>query len=173
MKNLPETELFVECVENKIERRADEESYDGINGIMRLDIDSGNAHQDEERQEEKRQFPLLREEKQELHYRAASHMAAWECCRRPFTGMVCALHEMIEESVLVARHGKASLTVHKVVAGIRKESVAYVLYSRKLVVIDRTRDRDEVEDDVECEEGRKQNERRTKEILSLPEEIVE
>jgi len=142
-----------------------------VDDIMSLDIDGGEAHQNEQRQHAIEQLPVLTAPGQDHEDGGHADMTTGEGCRRLFARFMGTGHTLIEKALGIAWNGERLVVSSKVVADIGERAVGNVVETSSQVIILRSCDGQEDKDDIIDEERRKDDELRTVELLIAAEEI--
>ena len=138
---------------------------------MRLDINGGETHQDVERNHAPEEGFAARAPGEEHQDGGDTHMTAWEGGCGALACIVQTLYERVEETVAPARCGGFLHVGGEIVAHIRKHAIRNLVEPRSQIIILRTRDWQDDKYDVIDEEGTKDDELRTQELVIPLEEV--
>ena len=156
-----------------IEYEAYGEACNDVDGIVGTDIDGGHTHQCQHDADEPRQPPRLGAEGQHQQHNRDADMTAGEGGRGPLAGGVGVNHTLIEPAVLVARHRHHLVVGEEVVADVGEHASGDIVETGGQIVVLRTCDGQQVEDDVEGKEGAYHDQRRALELLIAVQEVIE
>src|SRR3712207_267005 len=97
------------------------ESGDGVDGVMGLNVNRGQAQKDVEWRHGEEQLAIACPAYEQHADRANAHVRAGEGGRGALTGGLGVFHQVIEQAVLVARTGQTSLMVRSEERRVGKE----------------------------------------------------
>ena len=159
--------------EEEIECHTSEQSGNGINGIMRHDVNRGETHEQEKRQHEIEQLAVPAVPRKQHEHGGYANVRAWECCCWTLSGIVCLLHKVIERTVCPARACHSLCMSAEIVVEVWEYAFCYVFKSYCMIVVLRACNRQVDEYHVICEEGCEYDERCTLELAVAVEEIIQ
>lgn len=120
--------------QRKVEHRSGNQSGDGIDEIMSLNIHRGAAEEDKERQEDDHQTAVAGVHGEPHQDRTDAHMRTWKGCRGTFAGRFRALYKLIEHSVDIAWRRQTRLMIIEIIVHIGKNAGRDVLQSDGLII---------------------------------------
>ena len=162
------------CItENDVYHNGRYPSADDIDGIVGLNVNRGEAHQYEERQDAVEELLVSGAPGKEEQDGADAHMTAGEGRGGALAGIVGGLHALVEESVGIAGQGQALAVCGKEIVHVGEHAVGNVVEPRCQIVVLRSRYRQCDEDDVVDEERGEYDEGRAVELLITVTEIEE
>jgi len=156
-----------------IEYEAYGEACNDVDGIVGTYVDRRETHQCQHDADEPRQPPRLGAKSQHQHDDCDADMTAGEGGRGPLAGGVGVNHTLIEEAVLIARHGHHLVVGEEVVTDVGEHASGDIVGTGSQIVVLRSCDGQQVEDDVEGEEGAYDDQRRALELLIAAEKVIE
>ena len=162
---------FPYITENHVDDGCRNPSADDIHGIVRLDVNGGEAHQHEEGQYAIEEFLVLGAPGEEEQDCTDAYMTAGEGGRGAFAGIVGGHHALVEESVAIAGDGQALTVRGEKVVHVGEHSVGDVIHTCGQIVVLWSCDGQRDEDDVVDEERSEYDKGRATEFFITVKEI--
>ena len=159
-------------LQQEVENEAEDDAGEDVDGVVGADVDGGEAHQQEEREDDVEEATAAGAPGQEQQDERESDMTAGEGGRGAFAGHVGNDDEVVEQSAVVAGHVHHLVVGHEVVAEVGEDTLTDVVESDGEVIELWARDGEDDEDDVEQEERGEDDEGHALELLIALEEVV-
>ena len=140
---------------------------------MGIDVHRGEAHEDVERQDDEGEPAAVGASCEEQYDGGDADMAAGECRRGPFAGIMGDVEQVVEEAIAPPRCRHAFAVGEEPVADVGEQAVCDVVGAYCEVVELRSCDGEEYEYEVVGEEGCEEDECRHGQLVVATEEIVE
>mgnify|MGYP007101831046 CR=1 FL=1 len=159
----------------RLEQQVDDDgaypAADHVDYVVGTDIDSGHAHQDVEWHDQPEQPAALGAPGKEQQDGGDAYMTAGEGCRGAFTGFVGTGYALVEEPVAVTRGRQRLVVGGKIVVKVGEYALSDVVQTCRRIIVLRSCNGQEDEDDVVDEERGEDDEYRTVELCVSPKEI--
>lgn len=154
-----------------VQHQPGNESGDGVDEIMRLNIDRSEAEENVEWEENEEQGFVLAVPCQHQADGADAHMTAWEGCCRTLAGVLGALDKLVEDAVGVTRRRKTDLMGEEIIVDVGENARRCRIKSYRIVIIGGSGYRQEDINEIINEERAHDDECRTLELLIAEGEI--
>jgi len=157
--------------ERKVDGDAADEAGKGVDGVVGLDVNSGEAQEDVEGQEDVEQAAVARVPREQHKHRAYAHVTARKGGGGPLSCGFGLLNELIEYAVGVAGRWQTVLVMGEIVVQVGEHALRNVFHAHGVVIERWPRDGHEDEHHVVDEERGKHNEGRPLKLGVAEEEV--